>query len=507
MTQGNQPASSIAIFGKSHEVCPVAALLTKHLPAQISLIVVEDIGEQRERAALTLPIENRFHDSIGVSVEDLVQHCNGTLGLGIDCRDLHDDGGSFFAALSGTLPAVNGVALHHIMLRAAHLYHEPEKLAYLFQPFRFGARAALAGKFALPSGDPDSPLTMLGATVQCDRAEYCALLKKHTGKTALHVTGAVPVSLNGEPADNIIRTVQLSDGREISADFFIDVSGTLSSLLPQDQAPLSHSLSDIISFDRLISCFSDKARSTEHGHTSACAIPGGLLMETPVGQGFVAEFLYSSKVLSDEKAQKIIGGEAQAMGFAARFTDSPWAGNMARLGSASAQLGPYLSADMRLLQDQALHLAEILPATLQMDIEATEFNRRHLTSVEQIRDFILLPLALNSRSDSPWADMRGTKLPESLQLRLDQFKSRGRFVTFDNELFDQQLWIDMMIELRLVPERYDPIASSFDLQRISPILKKIVDAFTDAIDTMPRHSDFMENFVIEARQSKKVSTE
>jgi tryptophan halogenase len=501
MIQNDQPVSRIAIFGKGHELWPIVALLSKNLPERVTLIIVEDTGDPAERAALTLPGESRFHAAIGISVEDIVLGCNGALGLGIDFQDWHSDGSRFFAALSGTLPAINGVALHHIMLRAAQMYHEPEKLAYLFQPFRFAARTALAGKFALPSGGPNSPLTMLGSTIQCDRTKYSELLKQRFAGAVKQKHDGQPVGLSRSPDNGSIHSVILSDGQEIVADFFVDASGPLSKLLPDNALPRFQSLSDILSFDRLISGFSDAQRGVEHGHTSARAVPGGLLIDTPLGKGVISELLFSSKELSEAAAQQLVGGDARAVTFEARFIETPWIGNLARLGRASATLGPYFSADMLLLHDQALHLAETIPAAQQMDIEATEFNLRQMTAIEQIRDFVLLPLALNRQDCALWTGMRSEKLPESLQIRLDQFNSRGRFVTFDNELFDQQLWIEMMIGFGLIPERYDPSAQAFDMQRIAPVLKKIVDGFTQAIDAMPEHFDFMENFVAAARSS------
>ncbi|QLC23800.1 tryptophan 7-halogenase [Parasphingopyxis algicola] len=493
MTQDPSPLSTIAMFGKRDEIWPVAALLAKNLPGRIRLTIIEDPGEPAPPGALTLACDNPFHECIGVTVRDLVRHCNGTLGLGTDHRDWHGEGGRFFAAPSGTVPAINGIALHHIMLRAASMYEEPEKLAHLLEPFRFAARAALAGKFSFPTDDRGSPLTMLGPTVQCDRTAYAAFLKDRFPASAAQIFEASPVGADIDSDEGYIRSVGLADGRAITADFFVDVSGALSGVLPEECTPDAQRLTDILAFDRVLSGRGGEARP-DHSHTVAKALPGGLSIATPLGDGAVSELLFTSGAMDEAVAQRLVASSAESRPFEPRITDAPWTGNLARLGSAAVRFGPHQSADMRLLHEQALHLVRCLPATRRMDIEATEFNRKQARSAEQIRDFLLLPLVLNGRNDAPWAGMREAALPETLAIRLEQFRSRGRFVTFDNEQFDRQTWIDMMIGFGVVPERYDPAAQSIDMRHVQPVLKRMVDAFTQAIDYMPDLARYRQDF-------------
>tara|TARA_R110002051_G_scaffold242350_1_gene302729 strand:- start:256 stop:708 length:453 start_codon:yes stop_codon:yes gene_type:complete len=132
---------------------------------------------------------------------------------------------------------------------------------------------------------------------------------------------------------------------------------------------------------------------------------------------------------------------------------------------------------MTLLQRQAMILADHLPTRLDMTIEAREYNRRHLTAAEQLRDFMLLPFALNRREDLPWSDIGESKMPESLVRRIDQFRSRGRVVVYDGEIFDEQSWIDIMIGFGVVPERCDPLAQGLDMTIMARRLKSLVGAF------------------------------
>ena len=124
-----------------------------------------------------------------------------------------------------------------------------------------------------------------------------------------------------------------------------------------------------------------------------------------------------------------------------------------------------------------------------MTVEAREFNRRHLLVAQQVRDFVQLPLALNRREDAPWAGLRGRTLAESLAIRIDQFRSRGRFVAFESEICDEQSWIDMMIGFGVVPGRVDPMAQSLDMTTMSRRLKNLTTAFDQALAAMPLYRD------------------
>lgn len=486
------PLTSIAVFGQSDALWPVATLLEKALPEHIALVLVEDESATIPPGAAALACDNPFFELAGLNARELVTGGNAMLGLGTDCLDWHGEGSRFFVAPSGTLPAINDIALHHIMLRAAMMHDGPERLAHLFQPLRFAARVALAGKFADRSDDPGSPLRMLGPTVQFDRADLGVQLKTRFPKGSAEILAGKPVDAAMKP-DGDILSIGLGDGREIAADLFVDVSGAISRLARNGEQPLAHSLADILPFDRVLHRFDTGTPPAGHFHAAARAKPGGLVVETPLQDGVVREMLFSSAAMETE---------GPSFPFEPRYCDNPWTGNLVRLGSAAAQLGPCLSADTMLLLEQARHLTRALPAGRAMEIEATEFNRNQLGSARQICDFLALPFVLNGRKEPLWASIREARRPEQLQIRLEQFVSRGRFVEFDHDLFEQQSWIETMIGFGATPKRYDPRTAYLDMKRLPPILRKMVDDFNRAIEAMPDHADYMRDLCADVRQSQ-----
>lgn len=472
----------IALFGKSDELWPVAALLGRDLPDGIKLVVVEDTAPVGP-AAVTIRLDDPFLARLGIDADELRETESALFALGTILQDWTGDGSRYFHCGSGSLPAIEHVDIHQIMLRAALTYNQPERLAYLYQPFRLPARAAEAGKFAFQSSDPRSPLSMLRPTVQIDRIDYAALCRSRLTPDRVEVIQARPEAAQYRKENGTISGVLLDNQQMVEADFFIDMSGGLSEAMPAhpraDWQPIAG-----LPFDRLLSGKNPASRYDSKNHNIARAVDGGLYLATMIRDTSISSLLYASSDRTDAAAQKLLDGDAQPEPFEPGYVRQPWLGNLVRLGRASARFGPFLSADTILLQRQAMILADHLPARQDMTVEAREFNRRHLLLAEQIRDFMLLPFALNRRSDPVWSAMRESRRPDSLATRIDQFRSRGRFVAFEGEIFDEQSWLDLLIGFGTVPERYDPMARSLDMGMMARRLKKLTVAFDQALASL-----------------------
>ena len=173
----NTSISAIALCGGALEIWSAAAVLLRELPDTIHLTLIET-KQTYCSPALTFNSENSFHIRAGINELELVSQCDGTLSLGMAYPGWRGDGSSYFDAPAGTLPGLNGTALHHLLLRAAVMRGEPDKLADLAASFRFPALAALNGKLTHASDDPQSPRSMLRTMVHVDTALYVDLLKR-----------------------------------------------------------------------------------------------------------------------------------------------------------------------------------------------------------------------------------------------------------------------------------------------------------------------------------------
>lgn len=496
--------SGIAIIGSGISAWSIAALLAQELPSHINLVVVEDASESSADQfgpAITIDCDSAFHEMIGLHDAELITRCDGNLSLGNSLSGWQGDGSHFLSAPSGKLPGINGVAFHHIVLRAAMARGEPEKLAEIYSAFRFPARAALAGKLTHGSTDPQSPRTMLRPSISFDASLYAALLKKKA-------LAAKSIDVRQSKVDQIetlddaghIEAIVLDNGENIVADLFVDVDGTLSAGSQDDH------IVSILPFDRMINSQFQRSDQDSRPFPSAQSLDNAVLFETALRNSDCKTLVYASERLDDQQAQASLGeldASATPFEYEQQRKARPWLANIVSAGKAAGQLGPYLSANFRLLHQQALNLSRLIPVSKHMNVEASEYNRQNKITFEQLRDFTLLPFVLNGRSDDLWTKLREADLPESLKIRLEQFKSRGRFVTFDGELFEEQQWIDMMIGFGLIPQRHDPMARTIDMAQVGQSLGRMVDAFQQTINAMPTHPAYMDQLLSVATKERQ----
>ncbi|MEO9634872.1 MAG: tryptophan 7-halogenase [Parasphingorhabdus sp.] len=493
MSEGDQRVRRIAIVGKSQQLWPVATLLANSLPEGMRLVLVEDV-ESVPPAAVTVRLDDPFLLRLGIGAKDFSTTDSAVFALGVTLLDWQGEGSRLHLTGSGSLPAIDDIAIHQILLRAALSYDQAQKLAYLYQPFRFPARAVEAGKFAFQSTDLRSPMSMLRPTVQIDQADFAALLKDRFPTDRAEIVKGKPSAGLAHKGSEFIEQIDLDNGHGIKADFFVDVSGGLDDLADKRRQMDWHPLFEGLPFDRLASARNAEVLPPSEKQEAAQAIDGGLLVQTPLRETSIAQLVYASRELTDDAARSLLGDGAQSTMFKPGYVNAPWHGNVARLGTASVKFGPYLSADITMLLRQTMVLAAHMPTRLDMTVEARDYNRRHLIAVEQVRDFVLLPFALNRREDAIWSEMRDSKLSENLAIKIEQFRSRGRLASFEGEIFDEQSWIDLMIGCGIVPGRYDPMAASLDMTHMARRLKNLSVAFDQALVRTPEYEDGVRDF-------------
>ncbi|HEY4974028.1 MAG TPA: tryptophan 7-halogenase, partial [Steroidobacteraceae bacterium] len=106
------------------------------------------------------------------------------------------------------------------------------------------------------------------------------------------------------------------------------------------------------------------------------------------------------------------------------------------------------------------------------DIE--RYNKIFAFEFERVRDFLLLHYCMTERDDGElWRYCRNVDWPDSLKERLDFFRSYGRIVREDNELFPVQSWLYILIGQNVSPSGYDPMADSLDPRQVHSNLQDI----------------------------------
>ncbi|GAB5488515.1 MAG: hypothetical protein Pars2KO_20850 [Parasphingorhabdus sp.] len=477
----------VVIFGGGSDLWLVAALMKTQLPSKVEILLVEDIVIN-QTSAISVRLDDPILTALKIEQAQLQQAPSASFTLGTELKNWRGENSAHFLAGSGSLPEIDDIPIHQIMRHAASTHSEPDRLSYLYQPFQFPKRMVDAGKMDWMSTDPRSPLNMVRPTVQIRRSDFTRILRDCCDDMV--VQKATPVSVEKSSDTGDLKSVILSDGSVVDADFFVDLSGELGGLIDETQSQIWEPVLQMSPFDRVASLELEQEPDQAPSVCSATALPSALLMNVSLRNGMDRHLLFADEFLDHAGVREILDGEAKISAFSPGYSARPWIGNCARLGQASAQFGTFLTSDQMILNRDAMMLLDFFPSQLDMKIEANAFNRKRQTMVEQIRDIVLMPFHLNKKDDPVWQSAQRKELPDTAKIRLQQFRSRGRFVAFEDEQFDQQSWIDLMIGFDIVPERADPMVRSIDMNQTARKLKNLAKAFDHAVMNATAYAEF-----------------
>ena len=145
-----------------------------------------------------------------------------------------------------------------------------------------------------------------------------------------------------------------------------------------------------------------------------------------------------------------------------------------------------------LLQRDIERLLELIPVTQNMRVERREYNRRF---EDDFNHAMLFQRALFERRRPPntsyFTAARNEPVCEKLRVKLTQFESRGIFVQYDNEIFNEQDWTMLHYGMGRTPARYDPLADRIPEAQIEKIFFQMQTAIKQMAERMPSHEAYM----------------
>jgi tryptophan halogenase len=125
----------------------------------------------------------------------------------------------------------------------------------------------------------------------------------------------------------------------------------------------------------------------------------------------------------------------------------------------------------------------------QADIE--RYNKMLEFEFNRVRDFLLLHYTQTERAGPFWDHCRDIPLTDSLEERIDLFRSHGRILREDTELFPIQSWLFVMIGQNVVPRSYDPMTDGLDAAKVRARLDDLRARVRQCVEAMPTHHDFL----------------
>ena len=122
-----------------------------------------------------------------------------------------------------------------------------------------------------------------------------------------------------------------------------------------------------------------------------------------------------------------------------------------------------------------------------------EFNKQSKTEFERIRDFIILHYKLTERDDSPfWRLCKGMDIPSSLAKKIALFKTSGKLVREDDELFAEVAWQQVLIGQGLIAEDYHPLTNALTDNQLNELFSNLKTLINSTVEQLPSHSEFLE---------------
>jgi tryptophan 7-halogenase len=490
---------SIAIVGGGTAGWMVAASLAKflkNLNCRIRLIESEQIGTVGVGEATIPPIMD-FIRSLGIDENDVVRKTNATFKLGIEFRDWTRIGHSYIHPFGQTGLDIEGIPFSACWLRARQ-----EAGTNRLEDYCLQAVAARAGKFMRPIRAHNSPLAKITYALHLDATLFAAYLRSYAeGRAVVRTEGKV-AHVTLRPTDGFIASVTLESGERVEADLFIDCTGFRGMLI---EGALSSGYQDWrhwLPCDRAAAVPCER-RDRLASHTLVTAKDAGWQWRIPLQHRIGNGYVYCSDFISDAQAQETLlsnlEGNALASPLQLRFITGRrnlfWNRNCVAIGLSAGFLEPLESTSIHLIQRGIALLLKLFPDRHCRPADIDRYNKMLAFEFERVRDFLVLHYSTSERRDSEfWRHCNAITQPDSLKERLELFRSYGRILREDSELFPVQSWLHVLLGQSIVPAGYEPLADILEARGLRTKLESIRDVINKCAAAMPAHQDFIHEY-------------
>ncbi|RNJ63762.1 MAG: tryptophan 7-halogenase [Porphyrobacter sp. IPPAS B-1204] len=489
------PLKSIVIVGGGSAGWMTAAALAHAVgrSCAITLIESEAIGTVGVGEA-TIPPIRHFNHRLGIDEATFVRETQGSYKLGIEFVDWGRLGHSYFHPFGQYGAEFDSVPFYHHWMREAL----EGRIEGPIDEFSMCWAMAKAGRFTHPSPDRRMIQSTFDYAYHFDAGLYAAYLRRFAedrGVTRLEGR-VVDVTLRGE--DGFIEAVTLENGARIGGELFIDCSGFRGLLIEEALEAGYDNWQHWLPCDRAVAVPCEKGEFTPY--TRSTAREAGWQWRIPLQHRTGNGYVHCSEFISEDEASTTLlanlDGKPLADPRTLRFVTGKrrefWKHNCVAIGLSAGFMEPLESTSLHLIQYGILRLIALLPDSAMSPLLAREYNAQTTLEYERIRDFLILHYKASERDDSAlWRYTADMPIPDSLQYKIDHFRSHGMLVSDERELFANPSWIAVYLGQGITPNRAPALAAMREGVPVAERLVQIRAAMAEAVAAMPTHAEFV----------------
>ncbi|RZA07236.1 MAG: tryptophan 7-halogenase [Moraxellaceae bacterium] len=491
-----QSIQKIVIVGGGTAGWMAAAALSQYLknkPVSIQLIESDAIGTVGIGEA-TVPAIHEFNRYLNISELEFIKFTKATFKLGIEFQHWFKEGHSFFHPFADYGVPINGISFYQCWLRMQQTGN-----SYDLEKFCLATQMAKQHKFAQPDSEVETPLALYNYAYHFDATLYAKFLRNYAEQNGVTRIEGKILHVHQHPTTGFIESVSLESEQKIEGELFIDCSGFSGLLIDKVLKTEYVDWSKWLQCDRAVAVQTINAESPVP-YTKSTALAAGWQWKIPlqhrVGNGYV----YASSVISDDEAiaslMKNIEGEAlttpRVIKFTAGMRKEFFVKNCVALGLASGFIEPLESTSISLIQTGISKLINFFPDLDFDPAKIAEVNRFNEMEYSRLRDFIILHYKANQRETNDfWRSLAAMDVPDSLQQKLEAFKTNGTLISYELETFQNPSWLSMYNGFNVVPERCSSEALALDPKQLKVAMDKIKSAIEQGVVHAPTHQDFL----------------
>ncbi len=443
----------------------------------------------------TVPSILEFLQASQINLKEFAQATSASFKLGIRFDDWHTLGDQYFHPFGRVGQEVNGFDFYQLWLKTLAEGHESRWCDYspsaiMAENQRFMLRNPQEENWVLRSYAHALHLDASQA------AHYLREIAQQRGVNRIEAT----VDQVFVDEQQCIRSLALSDGTSIESDFFIDCTGFKGVLIEETLKVGYEDWGHYLPCNRAVTVQTENT-GDPHPYTVATAREAGWTWKIPLQHRTGNGYVFSSQHCSDAEAintlLNAVDGdlltEPRVIPFVTGRRKKIWHNNCLALGLASGFLEPLESTAIHLVYKTLIHFIKHFPGR---DLDPTNeqaFNRKINSDYEEIRDFIILHYATTGRDDTDfWRWCQTMPMPDSLQEKLRNFRSRGQIEHSPNQFFSGDSWCSILEGMNIRPAAYHPLMDGFNGANLVNSMKNNAHNIRNTVMKMPQHGEYIQ---------------